>query len=394
VPGLLDKLHFRDAILADRRRNVKTPIVPLLSILLVCMCATLLSAQIPEGDITVETEGYGLSRSDALLKAKRNAVEKGIGTVLISQTEVRNFQLQKDIVLTKTAGSVTKYDVFHEEKRQDGTFYVKLRAVVSLASIKEDLVALKILLESMDKPRIMVVIREENGHNAESAILDYLTEKEFELVDAAVVAVLMQKDDHIIRRAAEGDPLAAARIGASNGAEYVIVGKVTKSLATSALLSGSGMKSGQANITAKVVNCSNAKIIASKSANGAAVHISGDVAKAKAAEQAAKKLMGRKLFEEIVSSFQDMINNGIPLDVTVKNVANFGMQKAVREVLGELSDVVSVNKRSFGGGQLELSLLYKGNADSFSEAVDGKTVGEKKLSVTDVAGSRVVIQLE
>ena len=373
---------------------MKTPIVPLLSILLVCMCAALLFAQMPEGDITVEAEGYGLSRSDALLKAKRNAVEKGIGTVLISQTEVRNFQLQKDIVLTKTAGSVTKYDVFHEEKRQDGTFYVKLRAVVSLASIKEDLVALKILLESMDKPRIMVVIREENGHNAESAILDYLTEKEFELVDAAVVAVLMQKDDHIIRRAAEGDPLAAARIGASNGAEYVIVGKVTKSLATSALLSGSGMKSGQANITAKVVNCSNAKIIASKSANGAAVHISGDVAKAKAAEQAAKKLMGRKLFEEIVSSFQDMINNGIPLDVTVKNVANFGMQKAVREVLGELSDVVSVNKRSFGGGQLELSLLYKGNADSFSEAVDGKTVGEKKLSVTDVAGSRVVIRLE
>ncbi|MDY7037128.1 MAG: hypothetical protein SV375_13310, partial [Thermodesulfobacteriota bacterium] len=171
-------------------------------------------------------------------------------------------------------------------------------------------------------------------------------------------------------------------------------GKVTKTLATNAFLSSSGMKSGQANITAKVVNCSNAKIIASQSENGAAVHISADVAKAKAAEQAAKKLMDRKLFEKIVSSFQDMLNNGIPIAVTVKNVANFKMQKAVREVLADLLDVVSVNKRSFGGGKLELSLLYKGNSDSFSEAVDGKTVGEKKLSVTDVAGNRVTIQLE
>ena len=154
------------------------------------------------------------------------------------------------------------------------------------------------------------------------------------------------------------------------------------------------MKSGQANITAKVVNCSNAKIVASKSASSAAVHISEDVAKAKAAEKAARKLMDRKLFEEIVSSFQDMINNGIPLNVTIKNVADFSMQRAVREVLGELTDAVSVNKRSFGGGQLNLSVLYKGTADSFSEAVDGKTVGGKRLSVTDIAGSRVVIQLE
>ena len=104
--------------------------------------------------------------------------------------------------------------------------------------------------------------------------------------------------------------------------------------------------------------------------------------------------MDRKLFEEIVSSFQDMINNGITLNVTVRNVEDFKMQKAVREVLGELTDAVSVNKRSFGGGQLKLSVLYKGTADSFSDAVDGKTVGGKKLSVTEIAGSRVIIQLE
>jgi len=326
------------------------------------MCSSLLYAEEPQGDITLMAEGYGLSRSDALLKAKRNAVEKGIGTVLISHTEVKNFELQKDIILSKTIGSVKKYDILKEEKQADNTHYIKIKTVVSLASIKADLVALKILLESMDKPRMMVVVQEEGGNSAENAI--------------------------------KGDPVAAAQIGASNGAEYVLIGMVTKSLMKSSVLSDSGMVSGQAHLTAKVVNCSNARIIASKSANSAAVHVSEDVAKANATKKAAKKLMDNALFEKIVSSFQDMVNNGIPLYVTIKHVENFKTQKAVKKALEELSQVVSVNKRSFGGGQLQLSVLYKGNADTFSDEVDGKTIEGKTFSVTGISGDNVVIEME
>ena len=371
---------------------MKLKILSLIGIFFVC--SSLLFAAKPLDDITIKAEGYGVSKSDALLKAKRDAVERGIGTVLISQTEVRNFELKKDIIPSKTVGSVKKYDILKEEKQLDNTFYLKIRAVVSLASIKSDLAALKILLESMDRPRMMVVISEEEGKVAEGAIIDYLNEKEFELVDPSVVAALFHRDDQLIKRATEGDLAAAAKIGVSNGAEYVLVGKVTKSLMKSEVLSGSGMVSGQAHITAKVINCSNARIIASKSANSAAVHVSEDIAKAKAAEKTAEKLMDRVLFEKIVSSFQDMINNGIPIDVTVKRVSDFKMQKAVREVLRGLSQVVSVNKRSFGGGKLHLSVLYKGNADSFSEEINGKTVEGKKISVTGITGDNVVMELE
>ncbi len=341
-------------------------------------------------DITVEVEGYGVSQPDALLKAKREAVSKGIGTVLISETEVKNFMLQKDVVLTQTVGAVKSYQIIKQEKQAGDTYMVRIKATVSMASIKADLVALKILLESMDKPRMLVVVQEEGGNAAENAILDYLSEKKFELVDAATVAALMQSDDDLIRKATEGDPVAAAKIGAENGAEYVIVAKVTAGISANEMLAASGLKSGQATITAKVVNCSNARIIASKSAHSAAAHISEDIAKAQAIEKAAKKLMDRKLFEQIVGSFQDIVNNGVTLDVTVKNVDSFRLQKDIRQVIGGL-DVVSLNKRSFGGGQLKLSVVFKGNADLFSEAVDGKKVNGKKLAVTDINGNRVVI---
>ena len=370
---------------------MKLKIPTLLSLLLIFSSVIYASNQ--EGDIIILAEGYGSSKQDALLKAKREAIEIGIGTVLISQTEIRNFEVKKDIILSRTKGSVKKYDILREEKQPDDVFHLKIKAVVSLASIKEDLAALKILLESMDKPRMMVMI-EEDGKSAENAILDYLTEKEFELVDASVVAALMHKEDSLIKRATEGNPVPAAKIGAANGAEYVIIGKVTKSLMKSALLDKAGMKSIQANITAKVVNCSNAKIIASKSANSASCHASEDIAKAKATEKAAKSLMDRSLFEKIISSFQSSINNGITIDVTIKNIDNFKIQKAVKKVIEELPEVVSVNSRSFGQGQLKLSIVYKGNTDSFSEEIDGKIVKEKELSVTDIVGSRVEIKLK
>lgn len=345
----------------------------------------------PDGDITVEAESYGTSRDDALLKAKREAVSSGIGTVLISETEVKNFILQKDLVLTRTIGAVKSYKVLKEGKEPDG-FYVRISAVVSLASIKQDLAALKILLESMDKPRMMVLIQEEGGKAAETAVDDYLKEKEFELVDAASVAALMNKDDALIRKATEGDPVAAAKLGAANGAEYVIVGKVVKSVMQNDLLGSAGMKSGQASLSAKVVNASNARIIASKSATGSAVHISEETAKEQATDKAARNLMDRELFEKIVASFQDTINNGMTLDVTVENVGDYSTQKEVSRVIGNL-EVSSVNKRGFGGGKLQLSVVFRGSADSFAEAVDGRKVKDKKMAVTSVAGSKVVIAL-
>ena len=372
--------------------NVK---VWLLIMAMSVLCTALpLHAETPEGDSRVQGEGWGASRDDALLQAKRNAVEKGIGTVLISHTEIKNFELQKDIILSKTIGSVRKYNILQEKHSTDGSFYVQISALVSLADIKADLAALKILLESMDKPRMMVLIKEENGKTAENTIIAYLKEKEFDLVDAAAVAAQMKKGDEFISRAVNGDAAAAAQIGAQNGAEYVIVGSVIKSLKETKLLSDSGMISGQAAISAKVVNCSIGRIVASNAASGAAYHVSEKVAMANATVTAAEKLMDRKLFETIVSTFQDMVNNGILLDVLVNNVPNFKTQKAVRELLADLPNVVSVSKKAFGGGKLQLSVQYKGNADTFSESLDGKSAGGSTLSVTDIASNRVVLVME
>jgi len=372
--------------------NLKTILI--ISGLLLCISGAPLSAQTPDNDIKVQAEGIDISRENALLRAKRNAVEKGIGTILISHTEINNFELQKDMILSRTIGSVKQYDILKERTEADGSIFIRINALVSLASIKADLAALKILLESMDKPRMMVLIREVDGKTAENTIITFLKDKSFDLVDAASVAALLNMEENLINRAVQGDPGAAAQIGAKNGAEYVIVGSVTKSLKETKLLSEAGMISGQASISARVINCTNARVVASNTASGAAYHVSSQVAMANASQKAAEKLMDKKLFETIVVTFQDMINNGFSLDVTVKNVPNFKTQKSVRAFLVDLPDVVSVTKKAFGGGVLGLTVLYKGNADAFSELIDGKTAAGKMVTVTDIAANSVTLLLE
>ncbi|MFH0921202.1 MAG: hypothetical protein V1913_12680 [Fibrobacterota bacterium] len=357
-------------------------------------------AQAPQPDVKV-VEGTGLSTTeqDALTQAKRDAVEKGIGVMLISQTEVKNFMVEKDVVITKTMGAVKKYDVLSNAKTPDGLFEVKIRAEVSLASIKADLAALKILLESMDKPRVMVLIQESRKNEirpnytaATTAVIDFLTQKEFNLIDPAQVAAMMGKDDDDIARAAKGDPVAAAKLGRDNGAEVILVGNATASLgADNPMLAN--MKSGQADIDIKVINCQNGKIIAAKTAHGAMAHIAEETAMNNALVKAANKLMDRELFEKIVANWQDMANNGQELKVTVAGVDGFAKLKDVKTFISTVSpSVVKVTQRAWtqGTGTLELDVLFKGSSESFAEYLDGKkTTGGVTLSVADYTSGKV-----
>jgi hypothetical protein len=375
-------------------RTLPVLLLPAL-LLLFLLPSPLLAAQAPKtsGDKTVTVEGVGANKQEALLQAKRAAVEEGIGVILTSQTEVENFMMKKDKVITQSVGAVRSYDVLKEEQK-GGAWHVKIKAVVSLDSITADLMALKILLAAMDKPRTMVLIQEEGGTNAESTVVDFLQKKGFDLVDPAQAAALMSKDDPFIRRAIEGDPVAAAKLGAENGAEYVVVGSVKKSVLAGEVVKDTGMKSGQANLTLKVVNCSNGRIVATKSASAAAVHIADGTAMAQAATKAATSLMDKKLFEAMITSFQDTLNNGATYEVVISGVKSYSQQKSAARILEDTEGVVSVSKRAFGGGKLELTVLFKGNAESLCDRVDSKPVDEAKLLVTNITGNRIALNLQ
>ena len=88
-----------------------------------------------------------------------------------------------------------------------------------------------------------------------------------------------------------------------------------------------------------------------------------------------------------------MVNNGMTLEVTIVDVPDYKTQKAIQKLIKGL-EVASVSKRGFGKGELKLSVVFRGNADGFADIIDGKTVNNKKLAVTDITGSQVKIKLQ
>jgi len=354
-------------------------------------------------DITVEVEGIGRNSDEAMVNAKRAAVEKGIGTVIQSETEIKNFMVNKDVVLTRTVGAVKSVTTLSENKGVDGAITVKIKAVVSKSQIHDDLMAMKILLESMQKPRVMVLMRENNmndsaasGNIAETEVINYLTEKGFALVDPGTVEQLKKEDQ--ANAAMAGDANAAAAIGAQAGAEMVITGNASSRVAEDISKSLGGMKSCQADVSLKVITCATAAIIAAKTEHAAAVHVNPTSGGAKAITEAIHKVLDKSLLEKIVSTWQDAINNGLPLRVLVSDVKSFKTSKAVMDGLPAISSsVVKVTKRNWnqGTGLLELEVVYKGNADGFCESVDGQKIPDgSTLSVTGSTSGSAKLKVE
>lgn len=373
-------------------------------LLCVFLCVGLVWAQggvqkMPNGDMIVEAEGLGRNGTEAMLNAKRAAVEKGIGVFIQSETEIKNFMVNKDVVLTRTVGSVKSAETLSQSTGPDGAVTISIRAIVSSAGIRDNLAALRILLESMEKPRVMVLVKERNvdadapSNAVETEILRYLTEKEFNLVDPSAVEQLKEQEKAL--KAAQGDAAAAAAIGAEAGAEMIITGTGTAKVAEGLSASMGGMKSAQADVAVKVIVCATAKVVTAKSEHAAVMHINPQTGGIAALTKATQKILDQYVFEKIVGSWQDAINNGIPLRVMVGDVRSFKTSSEVMKAIQNAASVVKVAKRSWNQttGVLELEVTYKGNGDGFSETVDSHALpGGGKLQI--VGGGQNSIRMK
>jgi len=198
---------------------------------------------IPEGAKEILADGVaaitgndkGIARDHALADAKRKAVEQGVGSVLQSESVVRNFELVFDKISSKATGYVSSYKVINEES--DASLYrVTIRAMVRMADLQNDISGILNMVETQGRPRIMVLIRDaqpgteavidpELASDLETMVIDSLVGKGFPVVDQEMVQRNLSADQ--IKLILSGDKQTAADLGGKFGAEIVVVGKAT-----------------------------------------------------------------------------------------------------------------------------------------------------------------------
>jgi hypothetical protein len=352
-------------------------------------------------DIVVEATGYGPSVEAARRAANRSAIEKGIGTVISSQTEIENYQTKKDLVLTRTEGAVKSSEIIKQEQGPDGAWEVTVRASVSKSEIRQDLMALSILRSAVGNPRVAILIREtvlgklSPEGAVENQVIQGFTSREFEVVDPSDALRIKRSRD--IQLAEGGDPKAAAVLGAEWGAEVVIVGTADATeadLSQNPYFHNTAMKSASGTVHLKAIDVNTREILATATADAPMVHVNVAVAATQALEKAAKKAMEKNgIIDQLVKVWQNKANNGLLLRVRVQGVPNFQASNSVVEELRV--DAASVETRKLADRTLTLDVSWRGTASDFCAAVDGRKINKdrNKLVVVSMEGNSIVLEV-
>jgi competence protein ComGC len=197
--------------------------------------------------------------------------------------------------------------------------------------------------------------------------------------------------------ALNGDAKAAAAIGSQYGAEVLLVGTAISREATGMSQNLGGMVSVQGDVTLKAINCSNARVIGTASGHAAQVHIVPNTAGSMAIDKASTKSV-KDLLDVIIKEWQNQVNNGMAIQVIVKNVTTFRQKAAIMQTLNGISNISAARERSWDADskQLEVDLQYKGNVDGFCTRIDGYKLktGGGSLAVAGVNGNAVTLNAE
>ena len=138
------------------------------------------------------------ARQRALEDAFRNAVRKILGTMVTAESYTQNAISIDDSIMTKEKGYIKTYEILEEQKDKE-SILLKVNVVISIEPIKDDLTAMKILIEAMGNPRIILLIDEDgqetirNSYAAEN-ITKALTKKGFNIVDPFSTGNLTEKE--------------------------------------------------------------------------------------------------------------------------------------------------------------------------------------------------------
>ena len=360
-------------------RGIKFCLVLLLSII----CVRDASAQetrtvSAEGVASIQQGAVDMARDAALEDAQKRAVEQAIGILIDSQTQVENYQLISDKILSQTKGYISRYNVTGET--QEGSLLrVRVTAEVSLGKLNDDLSAIGVLLGQMHKPRTMIMIAEQNiGHEwyawwlgyhgeqtdigvVENTFMDVFTQKGFEFIDHATAAKEIR-----VTSAYKTQDLSveqARTLGNQADAEVVIVGKALAKLYGDI---GGGMKSVQADISAKAVRTDTGQVIATATAHAAAVHITdttaGIEALKKASNQAAEQMM-----EKILAVYSQEAGGTRPISITITGLNKTQFVKFKDALRNQVRGIKDLHERSFNGTTARISVDSKVSAQTLSD---------------------------
>jgi hypothetical protein len=338
---------------------------------------------------TVTVTGAGITAEAALRDAQRKALEEGAGTYITSQTKVENFQLIKDTILARAAGFVQSVEKLSEKELQDGTFEVKIKAVVSVKGIIDTWGVVKNLLVEVGRPKIMVWVHEKIGDEVvpdstvSAGIEESLLKSGFLLVDRERIKKLAEKEGGIA--AIEDKPDKIIALMKQEGAQIFITGAAHATKGDTHTDGGLTLYTYEAECNLRGFLEDTGQLIfkiPGKSTRGVQ-RVWRSAAKQALDSQA--KLIVPQVTGEILQHWQDWLGGHGELKLEVEGIS-FAAYLKLRDGIKKIEGVSQVTPQ-FNNKIANLSIQANMKAEALAEAIV-KTL-EGKLDITDVSANTI-----
>ncbi len=347
---------------------------------------------IATGDSYIDGDNIAAARQQAINAALRNAVEQGVGVLISAESIVKKHLLIKSEIYSKAQGYVKKYDIL-DVKQLGGLYHVSIKAIVSLDIIKNDLMALGILMQQMHYPRLMIVVGTQEGQvdnaarSARIVLEKRFAEKHFDLIDPATSQKLHNNTKLLLKVTKE--TVVAAKIGLEHHAEVVLTGIISSEHKGK---TNAGFDATNSNLIFRAIDPTTAKIFSSTEESSSGVGSSVAEALSGSGKKAGEKAAAYTS-KEIIKWWQELKSAGVAYKITLKNVLKYPVAIDFEDGVQGIDNVVSLNERVFGGGFLECDVVYKGKKSDLTRAIFKKLSGKpgfEDLNVETSHGNNII----
>jgi hypothetical protein len=336
-----------------------------------------------KGMATIQKNLVDIARSKALNEAQRNAVEKAAGVMITSTTNVENFQVKMDRILSESRGFIDNYKII-SEKRSGDNYEVEIEAYVSIGKLRDKMTAINLIMARKSKPRVMLIFKDHATKDAvaEAAMVKYLIACSFKLVDAETLK--KNKDYERLQEAAEKKAISG--LAHLYGAEVIIVGSV-EAVSNSFTINNIEMNNNKVIITGKVINGDTGEIITTATETKSAPGMKGDF-KALTEEMATK--LAKNLVEDVLENWSKELSNTATIKLVISGLDSYSDLEDFKSVLsGEVKGFKGINQRYYSKGKAEFDLEIEGDTQAVAHDVAQITINKRNIRITEISQNRV-----
>lgn len=332
-----------------------------------------------EGTAAILNNRVDIARDKAIDNAQRSAVERVMGVMISSSTDVENFQVKMDRILSESNGFINAYKIIKEERSGD-SYDVTIEADVGAGKLKDRMEAIHLIMARKSKPRLMIIFGGQGQKDAivEAAVARYFIAQGFKLVDAEVV----KSDKEIqILQSPTVQSRQMASVAQRYGAEILILGRVEVT-SRSFKMGDVEVQSSDVAISGKVVNGDTGEILAtdSKARKGEFKTV---------AEEAATEL-AKQMKEEILERWSSELTNAVTVKVIVSGLNTYQDLLRFKEILtAEIRGFKEMYQRSYRRGQVELDIEVKGNAQGVADDLAAIMLNHRKVNIQEITTNRI-----